>query len=100
MLRLAIAFGAVLAIAAPASAEMAAPRKPSKQTVIKGCTSVGVNGCVFVGGAMLTADPGVVIPPAKTYIVAKGKMTTGPDLCFAGKQFHAKSIIATKRRCK
>ena len=108
MIRTLVIAGMMLA-AGPAFAEMAAPATPKpkapKQTTVSGCTSSGYSGChlLRVGkqNVLLTAKADVVLPPAKTFVVAKGVMGNAPpNICNVTKQFVASSIIATKRACK
>jgi hypothetical protein len=50
---------------------------------------------------MLTAKPGVVVPPPKTYVIARGTLGAAPpNVCNVTKQFIASKIVATKRKCK
>jgi hypothetical protein len=107
MIRTLVIAGMMVA-AGPAFAEMAAPTKPAKppkETTVMGCTSSGFSGCSLlqVGkqNVMLTAKAGVAVPPAKTFIVAKGTMGAAPpNVCNVTKQFTASKIVATKRKCK
>jgi hypothetical protein len=107
MLRTVLIASLMLA-AGPAFAEMAAPAKPAKppkQTTIKGCTASGYSGChlVRVGkqNIMLLGKPDVVLPPAKTYVIATGVLGAAPpNVCNVTKQMLASKIIATRRACK
>ncbi len=95
--------------AGPAFAEMAraptpAKPKPPKVMTVSGCTSSGYAGCTLlkVGkeSVLLKANAGVVMPPAKTLVVATGTMGAAPpNVCNVTKQFSASKIIATKRKC-
>jgi hypothetical protein len=108
MIRTLVIAGMMIA-AGPALAEMAAPAqkpaKPPKETTVRGCTSSGFAGCsmLVIGkeNVMLTAKAGVAVPPAKTYVIAKGIMGAAPpNVCNVKRQFTASNIIATKRACK
>jgi hypothetical protein len=105
MLRTVLIAGLMLA-AGPAFAEMAAPpMKPAKQTTVRGCTSSGYSGCELLkvgkGNVLLAAKADVVVPPAKTFIIATGTMAAAPpNVCNVTKQFTASKIVATRARCK
>jgi hypothetical protein len=70
----------------------------------RGCTYLGLEGCYYlqVGKqrVALTAEPGVVLPPPRTYILAKGKFyKIEIGFCGVSRGFRASSVIATKRFC-
>ena len=106
MIRTFVVVGAMLA-AGPVWAEMAkapAKPKPPKTVTVSGCTSSGYAGCTLlkVGkeNVLLNAKAGVVMPPAKTFIVATGTMGAAPpNACNVTKQLSAIKIIQTKRKC-
>jgi hypothetical protein len=104
-----LVIAAMMLAAGPAFAEMAPKRppakpKPVKEVTVSGCTMLGLEGCyLFQAGkerVTLTANAGVVIPPPRTFIVAKGKFEPVQiGFCSVKQRFHASSIIATKRKC-
>ncbi len=107
MIKALVIVGAMLA-AGPALAEMArAPTKPkpAKQVTVSGCTSSGYAGCTLLKAGkdtvLLRAQAGVVMPPAKTFVVATGTMGAAPpNVCNVTKQLSASKIIQTRRKCK
>lgn len=99
----------MLLAAGPALAEMAAPAqkppKPPKETTVHGCTSSGFAGCslLVIGkeNVMLTAKAGVVVPPPKTYVIARGIMGAAPpNVCNVKRQFTASKIVVLPKKCK
>src|SRR5262249_32234007 len=100
MLRTLVIAGMVLA-AGPALAEMAAPApKPPREVTIRGCTGFGLDGCstIRVGkeSVMLIGKPGVALPPARTFIIAKGVLGPAPpNVCRTTRQMLASKIIQT-----
>ncbi len=105
MIRTLVIAGMMVA-AGPAFAEMAAPApKPPKEITVRGCTSSGYAGCHLLQAGtrkvMLTAKADVVLPPAKTYVIATGTMGAAPpNVCGVTQRLIASKIIATRRACK
>ena len=105
MIRILIALCVALFAHGQASAEMAkAKPKPAKEMTISGCTFSGPENCYYINvgkeKVTLTANAGVVIPPARTFIVATGKLEPVEiGFCGVKHRFHASKIIPTKRAC-
>jgi len=104
-----LVIASMMLAAGPALAEMAAPAqkpaKPPKETTVSGCTSSGFAGCslLLIGkqSVMLIAKPGVVVPPPKTYVIARGILAAAPpNVCNVTKQFTASKIIPLPKKCK
>jgi hypothetical protein len=103
----ALVIAGLMVAAGPAFAEMArapAKPKPAKEITRSGCTFLGLEGCYFFQAGKekvtLTADPGVVIPAPRTFIVATGKLVPVEiGFCGVKHRFHASKIISTKRLC-
>ena len=107
MIRILIAFCVALFAHGQASAEMAKPAnpaKPAKEMTVSTCTFSGPEACHYINvgkeKVTLTANAGVVMPPARTFIVAIGKLEPVQiTFCGVTHRFHASKIIPTKRRC-
>jgi hypothetical protein len=101
-----LVIASVMLAAGPAFAQMAAPApKPPKEITVRGCTSSGYAGCHLLQAGtrkvMLTAKPDVVLPPAKTYVIATGVMGAAPpNVCGVTQRLLASKIIQTRRACK
>ena len=88
-----------------ASVMLAAGQALAKEVTVRGCTSSGFVGCsmLVVGkeNMLLTAKPGVVVPPPKTFVYATGTIGAAPpNICNVKRQFIASKIVATRRMCK
>lgn len=105
MIRILIALCVALFAHGQASAEMAkAKPKPAKEMTVSGCTFLGLEGCYYINvgkeRVTLTANAGVVIPPPRTFVIAKGKLVPVEiGFCGVKHSFHASSIVSTKRLC-
>jgi hypothetical protein len=107
MIRILIALCVALFAHGQASAEMAKaakPAKPAKEMTVSGCTFSGPEACHYINvgkeKVTLTANAGVVIPPARTFIVATGKLEPVQiTFCGVTHTFRASKIIPTKRAC-
>ena len=102
-----LAVVSAMLVAGPAIAQMAkapAKPKPPKMVTVSGCTSSGYAGCTLLKAGkdtvLLKANAGAVMPPAKTFVVAKGTMGAAPpNVCNVTKEFSASNITQTKRKC-
>ena len=89
---------------ASSSSSTTKPVRPAKEMTVSACTFSGPEACHYINvgreKVTLTANAGVVMPPARTFIVATGKLEPVQiTFCGVAHTFRASKIIPTKRAC-